>query len=1217
MLSQNFRKLATVAIAWMFAISTTYGAVVDLADAPLAANTGEQARPNVYFIFDDSSSMPREFMPDNIPGTTTALDTNDDRACFRNIGYNSIYYDPDTTYAPAVGFADASPTAARTNGFNTGSSTTNLQTVVTGGNVTVTDASFTTTSGSNAVRINRNSHGLQTGDIVRFTNTPTTGTLRGIPWSSITNQYLVVTRDTNDRFFVHPGTTNATGSGNASGLTGSPRYNRITLNSFYAVHRTNPLSPPNTCDGNGSYEIRTAQTHQGMGRTATAEWTNYANWYSFYRSRLLLMKTASGLAFENVGDRYRVGFSTTSEKGTNSARFLGNNTFEGAHRTAWYNLLNGVAGNVNATPLRGALSKAGRYYAGRLGGTYDAGGVTDPVQYACQRNFTILTTDGFWNTFEESTSSPRYGPYREDNTTLVGDQDGGAAVPRPYRDDLARANTLADVAMYYFNTDLRTSGNGGPTDEGGHVNVAGWGSFQVQNMYTFTLGLGVTDSLSYPDDLPPIGAAGRASSPIMQGTKQWPAPGIAANGTVAGGTTEPGRTDDLWHAAENGRGRYISAGNADQIVLGLNAALADIESNVGSSAAAATSNLQPVQDDNTAFVAQFETVTWVGNLVARTIDVNSGVFSSTPLWEAKTEIDAQFAAGAGSRNIYTFDGTTSNKLREFRYANLSVAERAWFNPATLSQAPAWTTTPTDQDLVDFLRGETTLEGPVFRNRANLLGDIVNAAPVYVRKPPFSYLDPGYTAFASANVSRPATVYVGANDGMLHAINADTGRERWAYMPSMVLPNLRHLADENYPSNHRFYVDGPITVGDAYDSANTEWKTVLVGGLGKGGKGFFALDITSPTAPRALWEFGTAEDGTGDADIGYSFGNPMITKRARDGRWVVIFSSGYNNGPAAGDARGRIYVVDAITGVKLDEYVTSTTNDENLSGIGRASNLVLNGMQDNSTQYVYAGDLRGSLWRFNINANSGATPAVGSSSTGVQRLGQTHATAGAQPITTRPELASIGAHTVVYFGTGRFLGVEDIGDPVDSIDDHISTRTDLGIVQAIYAVKDSGSDLGTLGDAAGLIEQTLVINTPPLAPGQREREITSPAPVNWDTDAGWFVEVPAGERFNVNPGLQNSVLVMAANIVVTEDRDRCNPQGAAVLYQLDYRTGTILRTDELSSMVVGFTQLQLGGGAGGPIVINVVQADGSTRTFDQEDPGGVAGAAIRISWREIE
>lgn len=1218
MQSQELKRFSAWVVALMFATSNTWGAVVDLADAPLAANTGEQARPNVHFIFDDSSSMPREFMPDNIPGTTTALDTNDDRACFRNIGYNSIYYNPATTYVPPVGFANASSTAARTNGFNTSSSTTNLQTASAGANVAVTNSSFATTSGSSAVRITLNSHGLATGNIVRFTNTPTTGTLRGIPWTSITNQYLLVTRVTNNTFDIHPGTTAATSSGNASGLSGSPRYNRITLNSFYTVHRTNPSSPPVTCDGNGSYEIRTAATHQAMGRTVAEEWVNYANWYSYYRSRLLLMKTASGRAFEFVSDKYRVGFSTTSEAGTNAARFLGNKTFEGAHRTAWYNLLYGVDGDFAGTPLRGALSRAGRYYAGRLGGTYSAGGVNDPVQYACQRNFTILTTDGFWNTFGESTSGTRFGPYREDNLTPVGDQDGGASVPRPYRDDLARSNTLADVAMYYFNNDLRTSGNGGPTDEGGHVNVAGWGAFEVQNMYTFTLGLGVTDSLSYPNDLPPIGDAARATSPLMQGTKSWPAPGIAANGTVAGGITEAGRTDDLWHAAENGRGRYISAANADQIVVGLNAALADIESNVGSSAAAATSNLQPVQDDNTAFVAQFETVTWVGNLVARTIDVNSGVFSAAPLWESKGEIDAQFAAGVGSRNIYTFDATAANKLRAFTYDNLTLAERAWFNPASLSQAGSWnalTQLPlaTSQALVNFLRGDTTLEGNVFRDRANLLGDIVNAAPVYVRKPPFSYLDPGYAAFATANTGRAATVYVGANDGMLHAINADTGRERWAYMPSMVLPNLKHLADENYSSNHRFYVDGPITVGDAYDSAANAWKTILVAGLGKGGKGFFALDVTNPSSPQALWEFGTAQD----ADIGYSFGNAMITKRARDGRWVAIFSSGYNNGTGGGDARGRIYVVDVITGEKLDEYITGTTNDENLSGIGRAANLVPNGMQDNTTRYVYAGDLRGSLWRFDINENSAAT--AGYPSTGVQRLGQTHATDGAQPITVRPELARIQAgaatYTVVYFGTGRFLGVEDIGDPFDTIVDHIST----GTVQAIYAVKDTGSNLGVLADAgdSGFIEQNLVVNTPPLAAGQKAREITSLKPVDWYTDNGWFVKVPAGERFNVNPGLQNGVVVMAGNIVITEDRDRCNPQGASVLYQLDFRSGKILRTDELSSIIVGFTQLQLGGGAGGPIVINVVQADGSTSTIDQEDPGGAAGAAIRVSWREIE
>lgn len=1137
MLSRDLKKFGACAVALMFAISNTYAGVVDLADAPLVANTGDPVRPNVHFIFDDSLSMPQAWMPDSVNNSNT-------RPCFRNHGFNKVYFNPYVEYKPPVGangdsFPPATFGAARPDGFNT-------------------DARWPRGSNNWDSTVNLNNN-FRAGGSFNYSNS---------------------------RYGSH-----ADASGRAAYY-----YEYVGGGGFTAEN------PPETCAQDNRYELRTV---------TAAQQQNFANWFTYYRDRLLMMKSASGLAFAGVGDRYRVGFSTTSESGgANASRFLGNATFDSLHKAAWYDLLYSTRGDFAGTPLRGSLSRVGRYYAGTLSGAM-AGSLNDPVQYSCQRNFAILTTDGFWNTSGESTSGTRFGPYRQDNSTPVGDQDGG--LDPPYRDAYNRANTLADIAMYYYNTDLRTSGNGGRTDEGGHVNVAGAGSHLVQNMYTFTLGLGVTDSLSYPSDLPPIGSPGRAGSPIMQGTKHWPSPGISANGTVDGGTTVAGRTDDLWHAAENGRGRYISAANADQVVIGLNAALADIEANVGSSAAAATSNLQPVQDDNTAFVAQFETVSWVGNLIARTIDVNSGVLSEAPLWESKTEIDAQFQDGASGRNIYTFDATASNKRRDFRYDNLTPSERAWLNPASLSlpQKIDWDTTQqglaTSEAMVNYLRGDRTLEGNIFRERESLLGDIVNAAPVYVRKPPFSYLDPDYLAFANSNAARPATVYVGANDGMLHAIDADTGRERWAYMPSMVLENLWHLAREDYATNHRFYVDGPITVGDVYDAYESAWKTVLVGGLGKGGRGFYALDVTNPANPSVLWEFSVAQD----ADLGYSFGNPIITKRARDGRWVVILSSGYNN-DSPGDSRGRLYVINATTGVVEDEYVTATTNDADLSGIGRASNLVSNGMQNNTTQYVYAGDLRGSLWRFDINVNSGATPAVGFSSAGVQRLGQTHSDPGVQPITVRPELARIQAggvtYTVVYFGTGRFLGKTDV-------DDHPSAEA----VQAIYAVKDAGADRGTFGNpgSAALIEHTMVINTPPLAEGQKEREIESLTPVNWSTDNGWFVNVPVGERFNVNPGLQAGVVVMAANIAVVPNRDRCNPQGAAVLYQLDYRTGSILRSDELSSMVVGFTQLQLGGGSGGPIVINVVQADGSTRTFDQENPGGVTGSAIRVGWRELE
>ena len=148
------------------------------------------------------------------------------------------------------------------------------------------------------------------------------------------------------------------------------------------------------------------------------------------------------------------------------------------------------------------------------------------------------------------------------------------------------------------------------------------------------------------------------------------------------------------------------------------------------------------------------------------------------------------------------------------------------------------------------------------------------------------------------------MYVGANDGQLHAFDAATGQENWAYIPSAVLPNLYALADKNYSSQHQYFVDGSPVVGRhlperaVVTCSAGQWKTILVGGLNRGGKGYYALDVTDPASPALLWEFT-------DANLGYSFGNPVITK-LKDGTWVVLLSSGYNNA----DGLGRLYVVNA-------------------------------------------------------------------------------------------------------------------------------------------------------------------------------------------------------------------------------------------------------------------------------------------------------------------
>jgi type IV pilus assembly protein PilY1 len=1275
----RFLRIGTWLITLAFFTTDTLAATIDLANSPLANGLGRRVKPNVYFIFDDSSSMPLEYMPDSSNATGSR--------CYRNFGYNKMYYNPSTTYELPVK-ADGNPfdgtanayrptfTSARRDGYNSStaddlSATTPVTNAVTVGPVKIPSAAgsnpFATINSTRTITVTHTGNGLPVGPVITVRFTGATGTLNNVNLTNLNNRDLTVTNlGTNSYRVTLPSgvgnNANATGgAGGGSNVFATYSYTVVvgsTPDFYYYAYPTNLTSPPAACQSDGSYELRTATSHQGYDskllrvRTVAEEQQNFANWYSFYRNRLNMMKTASGLAFKTLDDKYRVGFSTTSERtGTSATKFLAMGTFSGTQRSNWYNILYDTDGDINGTPLRGALSKAGRYFAGRLSG------VVDPVQYSCQQNFAFLTTDGFWNTFEENTGSSgtKYGPYEMDNSTLVGNLDATNLVPqpaRPYREPTGRSNTLADVAMYYYQTDLRQAGayeTGGPSEDGSSLNVAAnnvptssadpasW-----QHMVTFTLGLGVDDQLIYPTDLPAPGDPTRNNSPIMQGTKNWPDPNVASNNV-----TVPGRTDDLWHAAENGRGLYLSAKKPSDVVSGLQTALRRIQYTLGSASAAATSNLQPIAGDSTAFIAQYTTGSWVGNLLARSIDPATGVINpdaSQQLWSAQTTLDAQVGtvanpkADSDTRTIYTFSSLATDKLKPFLPASLTTEKgNNWFvSNGRLSQSTTWaaegkTANATQDAMITYLRGRRTYEDPqpsppdpappaaplvrtgfLFRQREHVLGDIGSAAPVYASKAPFRYSDSGYSAFVASTASRAPTVYVGANDGMLHAFNATNGVERWAYVPAAVMPYLYRLADNGYSlaDQHRYYVDGPITVGDAYNTTDSAWKTILVGGLGKGGKSYYALDVTNPASPKALWEFGNTPDTVGDttfdANLGHSYGNPVITKRASDGRWVVIFASGYNNTPSSpdatgptgipntGDGKARLFVVDAFTGERLSAIAADdVTTNENLSGMARISNYVEDSLVDNITRYVYAGDLAGMLWRFDIN--SGTSQLLGRTTTA--------ADAGKMPITVQPELAKVrdgngNVHRVIYFGTGRYLGTSDV-----------STHPSSGVQQAIFAVKDTDASIGVLTTASTMVTQTLNSGVTP-------RTSSASEPMNWATKDGWFMTVPTGERFNVDPSLQLGTLVIAANRVATND-DYCAPSGSSILYQLDFKSGNVLMTDiYTSAQIVGTTQLQTQGGAG-PVVIDPVFSDGTTGNTQQRNSGSVAGSATRVSWREIE
>jgi type IV pilus assembly protein PilY1 len=1159
-------------------------------------------------------------------------------------------------------------------------------------------------------------------------------------------------------------TTTVSMSGGADAFTGT-RTIRIGVGAFT---RTDVVP------GNNSYPKSAARTDCLSSTCSYAEeMTNFANWYTYYRNRLRMMKSSAGRAFVNVPDTFRVGFITINPGSpVSSSRYLKIADFatgSGNQKDLWYSKFYSQS-TSGSTPLREALSRVGWIYAGKLdtGLTYGIPVADDPVTASCQPNFAILSTDGYWNgnggqLLDGSTmnnqdgdisTSPR--PIYDGSQTTTTDvtvtktytlgalgangcsaaqrrillatktdtrtrtYSGTTASGSPISDTTASntvnsnytgcsasggtmpspnpqvtnnpqttasaggaSNTLADVASYYYKTDLRTptgmswapNGTGfaaGLSDN--NVPITNKDGNSAQHMVTFTLGLGLDGTLTYRSDYETATSGDYYN--ILQGSANWPAPTADA----------PTALDDLWHAGVAGRGVFFSARDPQTLTNSLVDTLAALQTRVGAGAAAATSNLQPVAGDNFAFTAQYQTSDWVGDLKARTIDLTQGIVSAVQLWSAGSILDG---TAHTQRKIFTYDATDTggNLLKHFcmptdvgaSWCNdgtgLTATEQANFVPTGLAQYPyggnaARIASVSTDKVVNFVRGDNTYEdtgqgiaSDLFRQRISLLGDIVNAQPAYVRKSPFSYEDAGFADFkkcadgigsgcAAAQFPDPSnprrgTVFAAANDGMLHAFETDVnnnpyyqtagittavtaddtftgnntgnGVERWAYIPGIVQGNLRRLA--NIPYSHRYNVDGSPTVGDvcigaactAGTATKDNWRTVLVGGLNSGGLGYYALDITNPVAPKALWEFTNraicytdAQISAGgkysDCNVGLSFGNAIITKRPLDGKWVAIVSSGYNNNVSGGDGKGYVYVLDVGTGEILQRLNTGFGSAASPSGLARINGFTQNGAINNTTLAVYGGDLSGNMWRFQLDNTATDYLAV-------TKLAQAKdASNVAQPITVRPEIALVGTRRVILFGTGKFL--ED-GDKTSTT------------AQSIYALADNLSITTSpvIADVRGGTVKARVFGAATDAGGNTvadTRTIVTGAAPSWGTDEGWRIDLPeSGERVNVDPQVQLGTLVVASNV---PSGGTCVAGGFSFINFLDVATGSFVpgatnnmaSTKIASSLTVGINVIQLPGGA---VKTIATTADNQQLSKDTPVPSTVFGGR-RISWREL-
>jgi type IV pilus assembly protein PilY1 len=458
---------------------------------------------------------------------------------------------------------------------------------------------------------------------------------------------------------------------------------------------------------------------------------------------------------------------------------------------------------------------------------------------------------------------------------------------------------------------------------------------------------------------------------------------------------------DLWHAAVNGRGEFLEATNAQQLSHALLAMMQTVSKRKGSGASVAV-NSHELKQGTKMYQGTYNSAGWTGDLKAYEVGTDGFVDEDNPDWSAADLLDARVAAsGHGDRKIYTMG---ANGGIDFLSANIG--------SLTQNQQNYLGDDATDRtNLVNYIRG-LAING--FRSRLTRLGDIVHSEPKFVN---------GY-------------LYVGANDGMFHVFDTSNGQEVFAYIPSFVYPNLKELANPDY--SHRYFVDASAFIG-YYNN-----DVLLVSGLGKGGKGYFCLDIDinnpgSFSAADVKWEYPDAGSSNDEIDnMGYTFSEPVIINTETAGE-VLIFGNGYDSA----NARAVLYALNPGTGNMLKmidtEYGSPNPGDENCNGL--STPVFIDSNNNGKADYAYAGDLRGNVWKFDISGAVDTWDVAYQSGGSPMPLFQARdSDDNPQPITTRPVIKGHcvrgSSGSIVAFGTGMFNAAGDFTD--------VSTQAVYGI-----------------------------------------------------------------------------------------------------------------------------------------------------------------------------
>lgn len=841
----------------------------------------------------------------------------------------------------------------------------------------------------------------------------------------------------------------------------------------------------------GSFSSCTAMAappSESKRTTWTAELANYATWYSYARTRNKMAKSGASEAFSALDSNFRVGFDTIwnknwitnsngSTKGSSPVLPIaaGAGLFSSNNRKAWFRQLF-LTGANNGTPLQGALQRAGRYY--QTEAPWDSVDDNGKSTYlACRQSFTILTTDGLWNddsgfkAYDSSTSSGSNvdGTDGPKYTATDNSKLGYVKAP-PYKD--GNGGTLADVAMYYWSRDLRSDlGNAVPTTD---QDPAFW-----QHMTTFSISIGVKGTLDPATDL----------SKLTNETKTWPAPTANAITTI----------DDLWHAAVNGHGQFTAATSPNDFKNALINALGAITGR-----AASGSNLANNGPETTAgsykYSAIYHSSQFWGDLRALPRNANNTGYSSTPTWKMSDAVNGD--ANFKTRPVLTWNSGSSTG----GFFKTVQATNTVFNRNGAVQI---------SDNLNYLVGDRSKESSspdLYRKRQlSPIGDIVDSTPIFSN-------DSHY-------------LFVGANDGMLHGVNASTGQVTFSYVPAGInMTALAGLSDPTY--THKFFVDGQLYVSKIQDAGG---RNYLVGTLGRGGRGAFALDVTDPTstgmnsAGKVLWD-NTFQSG-GDADMGNVLGTPSIQK-GQDGSMVALIPNGINSS----NGHPVAFMYNMTTGSATKLTTLDTTADNGLMVLTTAD---VTG--DGRIDLVYGGDIKGNVWRWDLRVSNVATKlftAVGPASN-------------VQAITGGITLAREGStgRIFVAFGTGRLITDGDLPWNTSSVGQHAETQT-------IYSLIDSTT---TISGRAALQQRTFpYYGTTSAGDTARSAEVYSDLPngkSGWYIDLGVPASIASGERVISAPKGIGRALVIATMWPKQASSDCNSAAGDGFDNTLDIFTGT--------------------------------------------------------------